>query len=75
MVKLTLGEQNIMELVSTLAHERALDETIHERQNEEISTYKDENADILEYTDEFQDIFNRWYDYYWNTILEYSKNN
>jgi len=44
MIKLTLGEQDIMEVVSILAHERALDETIHERRGGEISTYKDEIA-------------------------------
>jgi len=75
MIKLTLGEQDIMEVVSILAHERALDETIHERRGGEISTYKDENADVLEYTDEFQDIFNRWVNHFWNRIMEYSKDN
>lgn len=71
MERIILEDSEILELASDLVHDRAMDEVTRERTFEEISTYKDENSDVLEYTEEFQNIFNRWYDYFYNKILDF----
>lgn len=71
MERIILENSELLELCSDLAHDRAVDEANLERFNELISIYKDEKADCLEYTEEFQEIFNRWYDYFYNKILDF----
>ena len=71
MERIILENSELLELCSELAHDRASDEANIERKFENINTYKDENAEVLEYTEEFQEIFNRWYDYFYNKILDF----
>ena len=66
-----LDNSKILELSSNLAHNRALDETTNERRNENFSIFIDENAEELIYTEEFQNIFNKWYDYFYNEIIKF----
>lgn len=60
---------NVLEVASDLAHNSMLDEA---RTNMSITddneVYENSNADTLVYKEEFQDIFNRWYDYYFEMI-------
>ena len=62
---------NIVELTSELAHDASRNEMIENGQisNEEEmhKTIKNEE-DILVYTDDAQNVFNYWYDYFWNKI-------
>lgn len=58
---------NIVELASVLAHERMKME-IGASEDEVWLGIDDEEADTLTYIDEAQDVFNEWYDYYYDQI-------
>jgi hypothetical protein len=58
---------NVVELASVLAHERMKME-IGATEDEVWLGLDDEEADILTYIDEAQDVFNEWYDYYYDKI-------
>jgi len=58
---------NILEVASNLAHDMTKDEMFRE----ELITHEDDmtiGKDVLTYTEEAQDIFNRWYDYFYDEI-------
>lgn len=60
---------NRVELQSNLAHNSAMDEMINNQSiNDEDEMYVDAESDMLEYTEKAQDVFNRWYDYYYDEI-------
>lgn len=71
-------EINILELASDLAHERAMEEMIdegHITDNDGMWTLdqdseEDGSGECYVYTSEAQDVFNRWYDYYYSKIEE-----
>ena len=58
---------NVVELASVLAHERMKME-IGASEDEVWIGLDDEEADTLTYIDEAQDVFNEWYDYYYDQI-------
>ena len=58
---------NVVELASVLAHERMKME-IGASEDEVWVGLDDEEADTLTYIDEAQDVFNEWYDYYYDQI-------
>ena len=58
---------NIVELASVLAHERMKME-IGASEDEVWIGLDDEEADTLTYIDEAKDVFNEWYDYYYDQI-------
>ena len=58
---------NVVELASVLAHERMKME-IGASEDEVWLGIDDEEADTLTYIDEAQDVFNEWYDYYYDQI-------
>jgi hypothetical protein len=58
---------NVVELASVLAHERMKME-IGATEDEVWLGLDDEEADTLTYIDEAQDVFNEWYDYYYDKI-------
>ena len=66
---------NNVELASNLAHNAARDEMMSEtskgdfkiNSEEEMCIY-DEDNDCLIYTEQVQEVFNRWYDFYYDEI-------
>ena len=58
---------NIVELASVLAHERMKME-IGASEDEVWVTDGSDQDDCLIYMDEAQDVFNEWYDYYYDQI-------
>jgi hypothetical protein len=60
---------NVVELASVLAHERMKME-IGASEDEVWVGLDDKEADILTYIDEAQDVFNEWYDYYYDQIVK-----
>jgi len=60
---------NVVELASVLAHERMKME-IGVTEDEVWLGLDDEEADTLTYIDEAQDVFNEWYDYYYDQIIK-----
>ena len=59
--------EELLELASTLAHERTLCES-NDICNDEDDMYEDPNDESTMYKDEIQDRFNDWYDYYLDKI-------
>ena len=59
---------NLVEVASELAHNRMVF-SIDMDCNEDSLYQQLDNGDFV-YTEEAQDIFNDWYDYYYNRLLE-----
>ena len=60
---------NQIELASELANRAMIDELMgNGKINEEDDVYITESNGDTRYTDEAQEVFNRWYDYYFDII-------
>ena len=60
---------NQIELASELANRAMIDELMgNGKINEEDEVYITESNGDTRYTDEAQDVFNRWYDYFYDVI-------
>ena len=59
---------NILELASELAHEKLVDNW-----SESIKIFEDDQATVTNYTDQAQDIFNDYYDHYFELIKSISE--
>jgi hypothetical protein len=58
-------EVNILELASELAHNRLV------RESDDVNKiYKTDEMGTLTYTEDAQDVFNRYYDHYYDVIWE-----
>ena len=58
---------NLLEVASDLAHEIVCAKF---EDNEDL-IYRDKNAESTEYTENAQDLFNEWYDIYYDKLLNY----
>ena len=58
---------NLLEVASELAHEIVCAKF---EDNEDL-IYRDKNAESTEYTENAQDLFNEWYDIYYDKLLNY----
>jgi hypothetical protein len=72
-MEIYLTNEKLLELTSDLAYERAVDEIKRENSNNDIDIYATmDGSDVcFIYTEEFQDVFNRWYDYFYNKITKF----
>ena len=61
-----LIEINLLEVASELAHEKVC-ARLEDDSNE---IYENVSDTITNYTDNAQDIFNEWYDYYYDFLLK-----
>ena len=62
---------NELELASELAENAVIDEMISSGQiNEESEAYIDLGDNTKQYTEEAQDVFNRWYEYFYDKIFK-----
>lgn len=60
---------NALELAEGLAHQSLLDEiSLIEDLEDEKTLYNFDENGVGNYKPEYQDIFNRWYDYYFESI-------
>ena len=63
---------NLCEVASELAHETAKSKMISDGSiNDDADMWQDDGNGVDIYTDEAQDIFNVWYDYFYNFIDGY----
>jgi len=66
---------NEVEVADILATNATIDELVTGEidspygSNEDLYEHDEEN-DIDTFKDEVQDVFNRWYDYYWNILFD-----
>ena len=60
---------NLVELASELANDRTFEDLTSEYMGE-AEIYKTD-SDIVEYTEYAQNVFNDWYDYYYDFISKY----
>lgn len=60
---------NIVELASELANERTFEELVASNLSQDY-IYKEDN-DVVEYTAEAQEVFDNYYDYFYNLINKY----
>ena len=67
---------NAIELATNLAYNTAKDEMFREEliTNEEEMVVEDQDNDCLIYTEQAQEVFNRWYDYYYDEIEKVKQN-
>lgn len=72
-MEIHLTNEKLLELTSDLAYERAVDEIKRENSNNDIDIYATmDGSDVcFIYTEKFQDVFNRWYDYFYNKITKF----
>jgi len=66
---------NLLEVASELAHDSTVDEVLNPLSdlqliNEDDMWETDENENTI-YKEEVQDIFNKWYDFYYDKLLKY----
>ena len=65
-----LNNNDIIKLSCELAHDRTIDDINSPLLNYKcIDIYLNEDSDISSYTPEFQEIFDGWYDYFYNKII------
>ena len=67
---------NAIELATNLAYNAAKDEMFREEliTNEEEMVVEDQDNNCLIYTEQAQEVFNRWYDYYYDEIEKVKQN-
>lgn len=58
---------NLLEAASELAHEIVCAKF----EDDENSIYEEPFAGVTNYTEEAQELFNEWYDHYYNLLLNY----
>jgi len=70
---MSIVKVNILELASNLAEKAMIDEMIANGSiSNESEAYVEETEGSTRYTEEAQDVFNRWYDYFYDEILRVS---
>jgi bisphosphoglycerate-dependent phosphoglycerate mutase len=70
---MSIVKVNILELASNLAEKAMIDEMIANGSiSNESEAYVKETEESTRYTEEAQDVFNRWYDYFYDEILRIS---
>jgi len=71
---MSIVKVNILELASNLAEKAMIDEMIANGSiSNESEAYVEETEESTRYTEEAQDVFNRWYDYFYDEILKISE--
>jgi hypothetical protein len=71
---MSIVKVNILELASNLAEKAMIDEMIANGSiSNESEAYVEETEESTRYTEEAQDVFNRWYDYFYDEILRISE--
>jgi bisphosphoglycerate-dependent phosphoglycerate mutase len=71
---MSIVKVNILELASNLAEKATIDEMIANGSiSNESEAYVEETEESTRYTEEAQDVFNRWYDYFYDEILRISE--
>jgi bisphosphoglycerate-dependent phosphoglycerate mutase len=71
---MSIVKVNILELASNLAFSATIDEMIANGSiSNESEAYVEETEESTRYTEEAQDVFNRWYDYFYDEILRISE--
>ena len=70
---------NILEVASELAHEKLIkysdDLTEYDYRNEFPNGVEVEEYDIITYTEEAQEVFNQFYDEYYDFLCKFKENN
>jgi hypothetical protein len=61
---------NLLEVASELAHQVVCAKF----EDDDISIYQSTTDTVTSYTEEAQDLFNEWYDYYYDLLFNFKNN-